>query len=112
MIIRVFRAIVHDGKQEEFTEFFVNKAIPILKRQRGMLGVTVGKPMSCSPNEFLMVTTWADMKALEGFAGSAWQNAVIDPDEADLLKQTFAHHYEGMITEKETWSARGSGAHR
>jgi heme-degrading monooxygenase HmoA len=94
MIIRVFRAIVHDGKQDAFADFFLNKALPIIESQPGMLGASVGMPMPCSPTEFLMVTTWTDLAALEGFAGSDWQNAVIDPEEAALLKQTFVHHYE------------------
>ena len=95
MIIRVFRAIVRDGKQEAFERFFFDTALPILKSQRGMLKVSIGTPMSASPNEFLMITTWADLEALQRFAGTNWQEAVIDPKEAPLLRKTFVHHYEG-----------------
>ena len=94
MIIRVFRAVIHPGKQDEFEQFFLNKALPMVKAQPGLVSVTVGKPIEISPTEFLMVTVWQDLKAVKGFAGESWQNAVIDPDEVHLLKETFVYHYE------------------
>jgi len=95
MIIRVFRATVHDGKQDEFEAFFVNKALPFLQAQPGMLEARIGRPLPSSPNEFLMITMWRDLNALEDFAGAHWWEAVIDPDEAHLLKDTVVHHYDG-----------------
>lgn len=95
MIIRVFRAIVHDGMQEEFARFFRETAIPLLRSQRGMTGLTVGWPTTHSPNEFMMTTIWSDVNALKSFAGENWAKAVIDPAEAHLLRETFVHHYEG-----------------
>lgn len=95
MIIRVFRAIVHDGKQEEFATFFREIAIPLLESQPGMLGLSVGCPMPPSPSEFMMTTKWSDLESLKGFAGEDWDQAVIDPAEAHLLRETFVYHYEG-----------------
>jgi quinol monooxygenase YgiN len=94
MIIRVFRAVVHSGKVNEFQRFFLNKALPTIKAQPGLVSVMVGTPIETSPTEFLMVMVWQDVNALKGFAGEHWQNAVIDPDEVHLLKETFVHHYE------------------
>ena len=96
MIVRVFRAIVHPGKQREFEQFFLNKALPKIEAQPGLVSVMVGKPIESSPAEFLMTTVWQDVNALKGFAGEQWQNAVIDPDEVHLLKETFVHHYEAV----------------
>lgn len=95
MIIRVFRAFVHDGMQEEFASFFRETAVPLLESQPGMIGLTVGWPMPSSPNEFMMTTTWSDLESLRGFAGEDYAKAVIDPAEAHLLRETFVHHYEG-----------------
>ena len=94
MIIRVFRAIVHDGKQDEFASFFRDTAIPLLKSQPGMVRLSVGWPMEPSPNEFMMTTVWADLESLKGFAGEDWRQAVVDPSEAHLLDETFVHHYQ------------------
>ena len=94
MIIRVFRALVHPGKQQAFEQFFLNKALPNIKAQPGLVSVMVGNPSDTSPTEFLMVTVWQDVNTLQGFAGEHWPKPVIDPDEVDLLKETLVHHYE------------------
>ena len=94
MIIRVFRALVHPGMQQDFEQFFMNKALPNIQAQSGLVSVMVGRPLVTSPTEFLMITVWRDVNALKGFAGEQWQNPVIDPDEVHLLKETFVHHYE------------------
>ena len=94
MIIRVFRARVHPGKQQEFEQFFLNKALPMVRAQSGLVSVTVGRPLDTSPEDFLMVTVWRDLDALKGFAGEQWQNPVIDPEAAHLLKETFVDHYD------------------
>ena len=93
VIIRIFRAIIRDGKQEEFAQFFRDTAVPLLQSQPGMLELTVGHPLPTSPHEFMMATTWSDLAALKAFAGDTWEQAVIDPAEAHLLSETFVHHY-------------------
>ena len=96
MIVRVFRGIVHDGKQDEFEKFFLETALPILEKQEGLVDVSIGMPHPLSPNEFLMVTTWRDLEALEGFTGPDWKQPVIHPEEAHLLREVFLHHYMGV----------------
>ena len=98
MIIRVFRARIHAGKGQQFEQFFLNKALPTVRARPGLVSVMVGKPLEVTPDEFLMVTVWQDLDALKGFAGENWQNAVIDPDEVDLLTETFVYHYEDAPT--------------
>ena len=93
MIIRFFRAIVHDGRQESFAEFFLKTALPLVQSQDGLVSVSVGLPHEGSPNEFSMVMVWRDLDALKGFAGEDWQQAVVHPDEAHLLRETHVHHY-------------------
>lgn len=36
---------------------------------------------------------WRDLEAVKQFAGENWQTAVIDHEEARLLKETFVYHY-------------------
>ncbi len=94
MILRVFRAIVHEGKQAEFAEFFLGTALPMVRSQAGLESVSVGLPHDASPTEFSMVMVWRDLESLKGFSGESWQQAVIHPDEEHLLKETFVHHYD------------------
>lgn len=94
MIIRVFRAVVHDGKQKEFEEFFLNQAVPHVKSQAGLIEMSVGFPQASSPNEFLMTMLWKDLESVKKFAGENWQQAVILEDEKHMIKEVFVHHYE------------------
>lgn len=98
MIVRVFRARIHSERVKEFEQFFLETALPMIKAQRGMIAVTVGLPMAPTPNEFLMVTVWQDLEALQQFAGAEWQKPVIDPAEVDLLQETFLQHYSLVQT--------------
>ena len=93
MIIRVFRACVHAGMQAEFEKFLHEQAIPLLRKQAGILAIQLGTPMEHTPNEFLVISTWKDLGALKGFTGEKWQEPVIDPAEKDLVAETFLHHY-------------------
>ena len=93
MILRVFRAIIHDGKQDEFQRFFLGKALPNVRSRPGLISASVGLPRNESPNEFSMVMVWKDIESLKGFAGEDWRRAVIDPDEVHLLKATHLYHY-------------------
>ena len=94
MILRFFRAIVREGKQSEFRRFFLGTALPNVRLQPGLVSVSVGLPSDESPTEFSMVMVWRDLEALKGFTGDNWQAAVIHPDEADLLKETYVYHYD------------------
>ena len=42
------------------------------------------------------VTVWEDVESIRAFAGESWQEAVIDPDEEHLLKDTWIQHYETL----------------
>jgi quinol monooxygenase YgiN len=94
MIVRVFRAVVHDGKQGEFKEFFLNEARPYVEKQNGLVSLFIGLPDDSSPNEFLMFMHWKDLASIKGFAGEDWNQAVILDEERHLLKEVFLHHYE------------------
>lgn len=94
MILRIFRAIVHDGRQSDFEKFIRGKALPLTRAQQGLLFVTVGLPRSESPNEFSMVTAWRDLEALKGFTGESWRQAVVLPEETHMLRDSYLHHYE------------------
>ncbi|MHC4107713.1 MAG: antibiotic biosynthesis monooxygenase family protein [Planctomycetota bacterium] len=93
MIIRFFRAIVHDGQAEAFAKLFVETILPLIRAQEGLISASIGLPHETSPNEFAMIMHWRDLEAVQRFAGEDWQNAVIHPDEAHLLKETCVHHY-------------------
>jgi hypothetical protein len=94
MILRFFRAIVHEGKQSDFQQFFLGTALPEVRSHAGLESVSVGLPHEISPTEFSMMMVWRDLDALKGFTGENWHQPVIHPDEVHLLKETHLYHYE------------------
>ena len=93
MIVRFFRAITHEGKSEEFRAVFLEHVLPLIRSQEGLISASVGLPHEGSPNEFSMHMVWRDLDAIRGFTGEDWDQAVVLPEEANLLKETFVHHY-------------------
>ena len=94
MVIRVFRPTIHAGKEAEFESFLRDVAVPLVSRQSGLVAQHVGRPRDGSSTEFVYVTVWQDVESIRAFAGEAWQEAVISPDEQDLLQGTWIGHYE------------------
>jgi len=104
MIIRVFRPTIHPGKEAEFESFLRDTAIPLVSRQSGLVAQHVGTPRDSSSTEFCYVTVWEDAESIRAFAGERWQEAVITPEEEDLLKETWIGHYEVMSVSRSTGS--------
>lgn len=96
-IIRVFHAETHEGKAEEFREFFVNEALPMVQSFPGLVSVRVGLPLQATPNSFLMISTWSSIEGLVEFAGEDWSEAVIDPREEHLLSAVSVFHYRDSV---------------
>jgi heme-degrading monooxygenase HmoA len=98
VIIRAFRPTIHPGKEREFETFLRETAVPLVSRQSGLVAQHVGKPRDPSSTEYLYVTVWEDVESIRAFAGERWQEAVIEPDEEQLLKDTWIGHYEVLRT--------------
>jgi heme-degrading monooxygenase HmoA len=98
MIIRIFRPTIHPGKEAEFESFLRDTAIPLVSQQSGIVAQHVGRPRGPSSTEFVYVTVWEDEESIRAFAGESWQEAVITPEEEDLLKETWIKHYDVIHT--------------
>ena len=97
-IIRLFRATIKRGAEQHFQAFFLEEALPMVRRQDGLISVQVGLPVETSPSQFSMVTTWEDLPSVKKFAGANWEQAVIDPREAPFIEESsVTHYYEGAI---------------
>jgi heme-degrading monooxygenase HmoA len=96
VIIRVFRPTIHPGKESEFESFLRETALPLVSQQSGLVAQHLGGPLDPSSTEYLYVTVWEDLESIRAFAGERWQEAVIDPEEKHLLKETWIQHYETL----------------
>jgi quinol monooxygenase YgiN len=93
MIIRIFRAMIRENQVSEFKQMVQNQSIPWLESSEGMLGYFPGEPFGENAREFVMITLWRDLDALEAFAGTDWDSPVVTEDEAPLVEAMFADHY-------------------
>jgi quinol monooxygenase YgiN len=98
VIVRVFRARVHPGKDDEFRSFLAGAGVPMVTAAEGCTHVTVGESRWSDRPEFVVVTHWTSVAALRAFAGPDWQKAVIEPGEEHMLTETFCDHYETIET--------------
>ena len=94
MILRIFRAVIREGRISDFKNMVQEQSIPWLKDSDGMLGYFPGEPYGDNEREFTMVTLWRDLDALKAFCGEDWNNPVVTEDEAPLVEALFAEHYE------------------
>ncbi|MFV2052248.1 antibiotic biosynthesis monooxygenase family protein [Aliiroseovarius sp. YM-037] len=93
MIMRIFQVLVREGKEKEFSEFFHNTAIPLMKGTDGIVQVLPGAPRTDSPREFSFVMVWRDVASLKAFVGDDYRSPHIDPAEAELVEARIIKHY-------------------
>jgi quinol monooxygenase YgiN len=96
MVVRVFRARIRPGKEGEFERFVMGTGVPLVTAQAGCSHVTVGKSRWSDQPEFVVVTHWDSIDALESFAGEDWRQAVVEPEEEHMLTEVFCDHYEAI----------------
>jgi quinol monooxygenase YgiN len=94
MIMRIFQVTTRPGKEAEFSRFFHETAIPLMKGTEGIVQVLPGAPRPDSPREFSFVMVWRDLDALKAFVGEDYQSPHIDPAEAELVESRTIKHYE------------------
>ena len=94
MIIRIFQVTTHPGKQQEFSDFFHNTAIPLMQNTDGIISVLPGAARSETPTEFSFVMVWRDLEALKAFVGEDYDSPHIDPAEAKLVASRTIKHYD------------------
>ncbi|MCA0928953.1 antibiotic biosynthesis monooxygenase family protein [Ruegeria profundi] len=94
MIVRIFQVTVRPGKEAEFSEFFHETAIPLMKNTQGIVEVLPGAPRSETPREFSFVMVWRSLDALKAFVGEDYNSPHIDPAEAELVESRTIKHYD------------------
>ena len=78
----------------EFERVFRDEILPMVKSHAGLEWVAAGKPWKGEPGVFCMTMLWRDLEAIKGFAGSSWDKARIETEEAHLIKSTELEHFE------------------
>lgn len=98
MIMRIFQVVTHPGKEAEFTRFFHETAIPLMKGTKGIVSVLPGAAREKTPREFSFVMVWESLDALKAFVGEDYDSPHIDPAEAELVESRTIRHYDLVET--------------
>jgi heme oxygenase (mycobilin-producing) len=94
VITRVFRVRVPVALHAEFESKFLSVSVPYVLAAQGIISVSVGRPTRWVPDEYVMISDWANEDALRSFAGESWNLAVIPPGMEKYVSECWVHHYE------------------
>jgi hypothetical protein len=94
MILRVVRAAVVPGREEELSDAFrmvVSAALPEIP---GLLRGTFGRHMHDSGERVILTTLWTDWASLRAAIGDDWQRPHFFAALQDLIEDVDVEHYE------------------
>ncbi|MGX9856388.1 antibiotic biosynthesis monooxygenase family protein [Limimaricola variabilis] len=94
MIMRIFQVVTKPNKEEAFSRFFHETAIPLMKKTPGIVEVLPGAARPDSPREFSFVMIWDSLESLKDFVGEDYQSPHIDPAEAEMVESRTIKHYD------------------
>ena len=97
MVTRVFEVEVYPQYKQDFNEFFIHTAAPLVRSYEGLEELHMGVPLESQDCHFLMVSIWSSVDSLKVFAGEAWKEAVIDPREEHMIKKASVRHYQHVV---------------
>ena len=94
-IARIWRGRTFAAKADEYETYLFASGIPRIRETPGNLGVTVLRREDGRETEFLVISIWESIEAIQRFAGKDYQKAVIlDRDRAYLIEvEPTVKHY-------------------
>jgi len=101
MVVRVFRAHVQPGRQADFEAMARRLSVPLVRKQKGLLGFYAARPLGHAKDEFVFITLWDSVESIRAFVGPDWEQAVVPEEERPVLVDSFVHHYEAYATGEE-----------
>ena len=108
MIARLWSARTTPALSDSYLQHFTESVRPELGRVTGFLGATVSTRPAPGSIEILVTTYWASFSAIDAFAGSDREAAVVATEAAALLTDydKRVRHFELAIAEFPSASAR------
>jgi heme-degrading monooxygenase HmoA len=96
VILREWRGRASASNADACPVHFRTKALPELARVLGYLGAELGKRQIGDTIEFLVLTRWRDIGAIQSFTGREIDKAVVEPGAIAALIDFDARvqHYE------------------
>ena len=92
MIVRIYRARVVRGREEQFLRFLRDDAMPRIK-EGGAVATYYGRRVGQAGEDFVAISVWENLAALER-AIPDWRRPIPFPSIEGTLVEGFVEHYE------------------
>jgi heme-degrading monooxygenase HmoA len=79
MILREWRGRASPSQADAYPTHFRTKVLPELARAPGFLGAQLSKRQLGDTIEFIVLTRWRTISAIQDFAGSDIAKAIVEP---------------------------------
>jgi hypothetical protein len=100
MILRTWHGRTPASKADAYLELMRTAALPAYKQVEGCLGAWVTRRFEGEVAHFETLSLWADIAAIEGFAGKPVETAKYDDFDRDYLLE-----FEPVVNHVECWDA-------
>ncbi len=96
MISRQWRGLAKSSLAEAYVEHLQTETLPAVRKLPGFIGASILRRTVPEGVEFLVVTQWASMESIRGFAGPDAETAVVPPKAREMMIEydRVARHYE------------------
>jgi heme-degrading monooxygenase HmoA len=96
MISRQWRGVAKPASAEDYVEHLKNETFPALRKIPGFVDALILRRGLDEGVEFLIVTTWSSMEAIEQFAGRDKDLAVVPEKVREMMIECdlSVRHYE------------------
>jgi heme-degrading monooxygenase HmoA len=96
MICRLWRGLTRPEQAEHYVEHLRQQTLPRLRELSGFVGVSILRRQLDRGAEFVVITRWESLQAIEQFAGSDYSVAVVPPEVQRMMidYDRSVRHYE------------------
>ena len=96
MICRLWRGLTRPEEADHYVEHLRQQTLPRLRELPGFVDVSILRRQLDGGAEFVVITRWGSLKAIEQFAGSDYSVAVVPPQVQRMMidYDRSARHYE------------------
>ncbi len=96
MIVRLWRGQATDANADAYCHHVTETVFPSLKTLSGHHGAWLLRREADGHTEFLAITLWESLEAIQAFAGGDIGMAIVEPGARAVLSDfdDFARHYE------------------
>jgi heme-degrading monooxygenase HmoA len=102
MIVRVYRCTASQSRETEVANA-LRETTPVIRAADGCLRVEAGRRLVAQTEEFVVVSLWRDLAAIQAFTAVSGRGSVDEPFFPDrmvgLIEATMVEHFEGIETQ-------------